>query len=255
MGSVATRGGARQRARAWSARRPAMRQRVTEAGQRRGIVWESVSSRDGASRPRNAREGGTRLDVGLPVRKPRRCRTTFGKISGARARSRAGTHRDARSVRGEARRVGLRRHRGHRRGRLREENVARGGMPRAGLWITKKRPARSVWSSQKFPRVRGRKRFDAQSETLGTKRLFGHPRKNTTGLTDCPYGKIRKKHTPRDLGTTERRSRIRRSVVPNVRARGRYHVPTARSFAMDVFEEHPRTRQTPSRARASPAAT
>ena len=89
MGSVATRGGARQRARAWSARRPAMRQRVTEAGQRRGIVWESVSSRDGASRPRNAREGGMRLDVGLPVRKPRRCRTTFGKISGARARGRA----------------------------------------------------------------------------------------------------------------------------------------------------------------------
>jgi hypothetical protein len=129
-------------------------------------------------------------------------------------------------------------------------------MPRAGLWITKKRPARSVWSSQKFPRVRGRKRFDAQSETLGTKRLFGHPRKNTTGLTDCPYGKIRKKHTPRDLGTTERHiANPKRNGAERTFARAADTTFQTRSFAMDVFEEHPRTRQTPSRARASPAAT
>ena len=255
MGSVATRGGARQRARV--ERAPACDAAEgdrggTETGDCLGVSFEP---RWGVAAAERARGGHATRRWFAGSQTQALSNDVREDLGRARARSRAGTHRDARSVRGEARRVGLRRHRGHRRGRLREENVARGGMPRAGLWITKKRPARSVWSSQKFPRVRGRKRFDAQSETLGTKRLFGHPRKNTTGLTDCPYGKIRKKHTPRDLGTTERRSRIRRSVVPNVRARGRYHVPTARSFAMDVFEEHPRTRQTPSRARASPAAT
>ena len=116
-------------------------------------------------------------------------RTTFGKISGARARSRAGTHRDARSVRGEARRVGLRRHRGHRRGRLREENVARAGMPR-GLWITKKRPARSRRSSQKFPARSRRKSFRGASRTLVPKRLCredDRPRKNKSTVTNVTY--------------------------------------------------------------------
>jgi hypothetical protein len=142
----------------------------TETGDRLGV---SVEPRWGVAAAERARGGHATRRWFAGSQTQALSNDVREDLGRARARSRAGTHRDARSVRGEARRVGLRRHRGHRRGRLREENVARGGMPRTGLWITKKRPARSVWSSQKFPRVRGRKRFDAQSEPLGTKRLFG----------------------------------------------------------------------------------
>ena len=85
--------------------------------------------------------------------------------------------------------MGLRRHRGHRRGRLREENVARAGMPR-GLWITKKRPARSRRSSQKFPARSRRKSFRGASRTLVRNVVRvedDRPRKIKTTVTDGTY--------------------------------------------------------------------
>lgn len=183
-------------------------------------------------------------------------RTTFWKISGARAGSRAGTHRDARSFRGGARRMGLRRHRGHRRGRLREENVARAGMPR-GLWITKKRPARSRRSSQKFPARSRRKSFRGASRTLVRNVVRvedDRPRKIKTTVTDGTY-EISANDTHRaTTAPPERRSANLRGHRHRFGRRARLDTTfrTALVFRFSETERFvtPRTpRSSPSRAR------
>ena len=146
--------------------------------------------REAASRPRNARARGGRLDVGLPGRKPRRW---------------------SNDVRGDLRRA---------RGRARKRTVTSGAFaamraawacvviadivadvcvrrtsralvwPR-GMWITEKRsprvPVDPVRNSLAFAAENVSRR---NQETLGTKRLRreeDRPRKKTRRVTDCPY--------------------------------------------------------------------
>lgn len=157
--------------------------------------------------------------------------------------------------------MGLRRHRGHRRGRLREENVARAGMPR-GLWITKKRPARSRRSSQKFPARSRRKSFRGASRTLVPKRLcrktIVHEKtKNTVMLMTNGTYEISANYNHR--ATTAPPNAVPRIFAAIGTASGRAHADTTFRTALvfrkrNVFSLLGRPDRH-LRARVSPAAT